>query len=111
MDRVTFDDIARRTAALLDRRSLFAGLSAAGLAAAGLPSEAGAKGKHGHKHKNNRKSDACKKRVKECRRVIREGCTEFDLPNCDRLSKDCCKKSCQSFDKAQACIDAHLPGQ
>jgi hypothetical protein len=109
MDRVTFDCFTRRTADLLDRRSLFAGLraSVAALAAGGLPIGTGAKGKHNHRHKhgNNGKSDACKKRVKRCRNEFLPDCeTTEDPAGCEDFVNNCCKKACDSFDKATDCL-------
>jgi hypothetical protein len=88
MDRVMFERFARRAAGLLDRRALFAGLSAAAIASAGLPVDAGAKKGKG-KNNKNRKSDACKKRVKFCHDEV--DCEPGDPENCQDVVKRCCK--------------------
>lgn len=99
MNHVTFDAYVRRAATLLDRRSLFGGLSAALLAADFVPLAVEAK-KHG---KNNGKR--CQKRGKRCRRALPkfcEGdqeCVEALRPCCGHTAKcnsgearDCCRK-------------------
>lgn len=98
MDQSTFDTFARRASNLLDRRSLVGGVSAAALAAVGLPANAGAK-KHRHKRRRNKKSDACKKRVKDCRG---EAACE---PDCPDVVRNCCKKACKSVEAARECIE------
>lgn len=104
MDRVTFDDLTRHTAALRDRRSLVGGLSAAILAITGIPRSTEAK-KH-HKHK---KTKACKKRVKECRKSFLPGCDVSNDPaGCEDVVNTCCKKACKSKDKALDCLADNL---
>lgn len=103
MDRVTFDNVARRIAALLDRRSLFAGLSATALTAIDLPMDVGAKGKH-HHHHHNKKTKGCKKRVKACHEGLPIFC-EGDEECVDALAP-CCKKACKSLDEVgRCCVD------
>lgn len=98
MDRVRFDMVARRAAGLLDRRSLFAGLSAALLAGSGIPlAEA-------KKHKN-KKSKACKKRMKLCRTDLRDDVCEGN-GECISDLNTCCKKACQSTQKAIDCCES-----
>jgi hypothetical protein len=57
MGQSTFETFVRRASYLLNRRSLFGGMSAAFLAA-GVPLTAKAKGKH-HHHHHNGKSKGC----------------------------------------------------
>jgi hypothetical protein len=64
MNDVTFDAYVRRAAGLLDRRTLFGGLSTALLAAGSVPVAVEAK-KKGKKKRKNRKS--CRKRAGFCR--------------------------------------------
>jgi hypothetical protein len=111
MDQNTFDTFVRRTADLLDRRSLFGGLSAALLAANGVSLDAGAKGKHHHHHhhNNNGKSKSCKKRIKECREEVLPQCEGNPDPDCDDIVNACCKKACKSVNKADACLEENFP--
>jgi hypothetical protein len=84
----TFDDFTRRTAALLDRRSLLGGGSAALLTAASTPLATEAA------KKKNRKG--CKKRGRLCREEFIENCSDSDVDNtggCTRAIKKCCKKA------------------
>jgi hypothetical protein len=101
MNQSTFDSFARRTANLVDRRSLFGGLSAALLTAGFVPLNAEAK-KGG---KGKKKSKACKKRVKKCRNEFLPDCESTDDPaECEDFVNNCCKKACDSFDKATDCL-------
>jgi hypothetical protein len=100
MDQNFFDSFARRAADLLDRRSLFGGVSAALLAVSGFPLGAAAK-----RHNKNKRTKACKKRVKKCRNEFLPDCESTDDPaECEDFVNNCCKKACDSFDKATDCL-------
>jgi hypothetical protein len=107
MNQSTFETFVRNTATLLDRRSLFAGLSAGFLATTGVPLNAGAK----KRKKRNRGSKASRKRVQFCLQRALPECEIVNVPNCEAIVNDCCKKASQSLDKAQACLDANDPRQ
>ncbi len=99
----TFDTLARRAATLTDRRSLFGGLSAGLLATSGLSLATEAKKKHHNKNKN-KKSNACKKRIKLCNRDLRDDICEGNDACLKDLTK-CCKKACKSDQQAIACCE------
>jgi hypothetical protein len=108
MDRNIFETFVRRSADLLDRRSLFGGASAALLAVTGAPRATEAK-KHNHKHHKNTNTKACKQRIKECRKDFLPGCEQtIDPPECEEIVNNCCKKACESKDKALECLADNL---
>jgi hypothetical protein len=98
MNQNTFDTFARRTATLLDRRSLFRGGSAALVTAAGLPLATEAKNKH--KGKNKHKKG--KKLAKRCRRNL-PGFCEGNQRCIDELSPCCRFLAKGKRGKADAC--------
>jgi hypothetical protein len=98
MDQITFDRYARRAAGLLDRRSLFGSLSGALLSAGLVPFEGNAK------KKGNKKSKGCKKRMKLCRTDLRDDVCEGNDGCITELNR-CCKKACQSLNKAVDCCE------
>jgi hypothetical protein len=92
MNQMAFDAFVRRAATLLDRRSMFGGLSAVLLAASGIPHDTSAK--KGKKKGKNRKS--CKKRAGKCRQEFIENCSDNDVddtPACENAINNCCKKA------------------
>jgi hypothetical protein len=111
MNHTTFDSFTRRAAGLMDRRSLFGGLSAALLGIGGVPIALEAK-KNGNGKGNGKKkrTKACKKRIKDCRQEVLPQCGPEDPPNCDDVVNQCCKKACKSVEKADACLEENFPG-
>jgi hypothetical protein len=103
MNHVTFDVNVRRATGLLDRRSLFGGVSAALLAVGGVPLDLRAK------KKRKKKAKACRTRVKRCRQDGRSTCADPDAPeNCEAIFKKCCKKVCQSVAKVDRCLSENF---
>jgi hypothetical protein len=105
MDQSTFDTFARRTANVLNRRSLVGGLGAALLPIIGLPLAAEAK------RPGQKKRKKCKKRIKNCRQEVLPDCENVPElgPNCEEIVNRCCKKACKSVDKAFDCLANNLP--
>ena len=103
MHQNSFDTFVRRASDLLNRRSIVGGLSGALLTLGGVPIATDArKGKH--RKSKNKKSKACKKRVKLCNSDLRDDVCEGN-DECLREVGKCCKKACQSTQKAIDCCE------
>lgn len=101
MNQSTFDTVVRRASELFDRRSMVGGLSGAllalGTVARGMDAKKG-------KRNKNKKSKACKKRIKLCNSDLRDDVCEGN-DECLREVGKCCKKACQSTQKAIDCCE------
>jgi hypothetical protein len=107
MRHTTFDTLVRRAAGLQmgDRRAFLGGLSAVLPALVGWPLAAEAK------RPGQKKRKKCKKRIKDCRQDVLPDCENVPElgPNCEEIVNKCCKKACESVDKAFDCLADSLP--